>query len=184
MLTLALGACTNDYGSFDFSGATEGAEAGPNGSGGETASTGGAGAGTGGSSGGDASVGMPESGAGGTAVDASPEAGIPDAFADVGSDGLVDSGAHEASAPDGSGDAAPSCTDRYGSAAGFTLCAQRSTTCSFAAQMNGDSCRVLCESLGGTCLGALDNGMTPCRPRSSSDDCDTVNATEICTCSR
>jgi hypothetical protein len=118
MLALAFAACTNDYGSLDFSGVVERAEAGPNGSGGETVSTGGGG-GSGGGTSGDASVGTPESGAGGTVP--GPEGSAEAGMADAGSDGSVESGATDAEAPDGSGDAAPTCSDRYGAAAGFTL---------------------------------------------------------------
>jgi hypothetical protein len=187
-----LGACTNDYGSLDFSG-DPAREGGALASGGRTPSTGGAGTGGTGTSGtGGQDAASMDGGTGGAdgAADASVEAAAGgaravDASSDVGTEASVESGAGDGAPPDGAADGGPpTCSDRYGGANDFVLCGETADQCVIAVRTAGNTCNALCEFFGGTCLGATDNQGAPCVPFGTGDDCNTMHNTEICTCTR
>jgi len=80
-------------------------------------------------------------------------------------------------------DAQKSCDTLYGAAPGYQLCEETAASCKLNASTSGSNCKVLCASLGGTCLAAFDND-SGCNIISWSDTCETNRSTEICECSR
>jgi len=104
-------------------------------------------------------------------------------------DGVAEASAVEA-AVDGP---RPTCTAKYGTVPGFILCKETATDCSFnAATDYVTSCTAVCEAVGGTCLGAIDNPNDPgteCEeatdPPAQPVTCDSATfETMLCVCDR
>jgi hypothetical protein len=85
----------------------------------------------------------------------------------------------------GSGNAEDDCIQMYGSAPGFVLCTASADSCSFNASTGvGSSCLVLCESLGGMCIGGFNNGSEPCVEGGMIPCTNDANGSDICVCSQ
>lgn len=75
------------------------------------------------------------------------------------------------------------CDGIFGTASGYILCEETSTTCSFNANLGGGSCNDVCGSFGKACVGAIDNPDASCTEISPNfDTCSTVRQDEICIC--
>ena len=103
---------------------------------------------------------------------------VPDVVPDVVIDAVTDV------VPDVVVEPPPTCNELFGDASQYVYCEETANTCKFSASTAGSNCKAMCESLGGTCVGAWDNGSDPCGVISWNDTCDTNRGTEICECTR
>jgi hypothetical protein len=79
----------------------------------------------------------------------------------------------------------PSCQELFGTADGYTLCAEDGASCTFALNSNGASCNVICNSFGHACIGAIDNpGGLECVSQGMLSCDDLEGGTTICICAK
>ncbi len=78
-----------------------------------------------------------------------------------------------------------SCQEIYGSLQDFLLCEEVENECVFYTWLNQLSCSEVCESAGGTCIGAYGNGLLlPCVTLSAPRSCDERRNDHLCVCDR
>jgi hypothetical protein len=77
------------------------------------------------------------------------------------------------------------CDEIYGDLQNFMHCEETEHECMFYTVLNQLTCAEVCESEGGTCIEAYDNGLLfPCAPVSPPRSCDDRKLDDICVCSR
>jgi hypothetical protein len=90
----------------------------------------------------------------------------------------------EAAVADAAQVALQSCDEQFGVAAGYVLCAEDITTCTFFAQTAGGTCADECALHATECVGGYDsNAEAPCTVVTE-DGCQVTHSTQTCICAR
>ncbi|HEU5059178.1 MAG TPA: hypothetical protein VFU21_21745 [Kofleriaceae bacterium] len=76
------------------------------------------------------------------------------------------------------------CDEQFGAAAGYVLCGEQPTSCTFFAETAGGTCADQCALFASECVDAFDSSPeAPCTP-TSADGCLAAHSTQTCTCAR
>ncbi len=113
-------------------------------------------------------------------VDAGFDASLPDGGFDAGHDAGFDAGFDAGPPPP------RTCGEIYGMLSGYSLCEETATTCRFYyATGSRSTCGNACASVGGSCIGSYDNGLTTCPgPPSTLSSCSDERRNQVCVCAR